>query len=65
MLNQRLGMKSSPTQPGTGKSKQQGGSRVSTYAVHHSRLGKAVAASKEQGTGGPSHHCRVARVESI
>lgn len=41
-------MRGSPAQPGTGKSKQQGGRRVSTYVVHHSRLGKAVAAPKKQ-----------------
>lgn len=63
MLNQRLAVRSSPAQPGTDKSKQQGDSRVSTHAMHYSRLGKAVTAPNEQGIEGPSHHCRVARVK--
>lgn len=33
--------------------------------MHYSRLGKAVAAPKEQETGVPSHHCKVARVEHL
>lgn len=65
MLNQRLAVRSGPSQPGTDKSNQQGDSRVSTHAMHYSRLGKAVAAPKEQGIEGPSHHCRVARVKHL